>query len=83
MARSLVGKDVRAEKSKICEWVKLPAPSTTHMHPSLFGVKDFPDTADSSAFGCGVAEGCRDEKVEAGEAEAETGAEGPQLPKVD
>ena len=47
MVRSSVGKDVKAEKSKVCELVKLPAPSTTHMHPSLVGAAESPDAAAS------------------------------------
>ena len=53
MARSSVGKDVKAEKSKFCEWVKLPAPSIAHMHPSLLGAKEFPDAG--GAGGASVA----------------------------
>ena len=74
MARPSVGKEVMVEKSKVCEWVKLPAPSTIHTHPSLLGSSEFPDTAGPLVWGCGVAEGCGD-----GEADAEE----PQLPKVD
>ena len=45
MARSSAGKDVKVEKSKVLEWVKLPAPSTVHIHPSLLGANEVPDTA--------------------------------------
>lgn len=78
MARSSAGKDVKAEKSNICEWVKLPAPSTVHIHPSLVGAKELPDTAGPYVCGSGVAEDWGD---------AETGMvaelEAPQLPKAD
>lgn len=33
---------VRAEKSKTCEWLKLPAPSTSHVHPNLLGTGERP-----------------------------------------
>ena len=78
MARSSVGKDVKAEKSKVCEWVKLPAPSTAHMHPSLLGAKEFPDTAGPYDCGSGVGEDCGDAA-----AEVEAESEAPQLPKAD
>lgn len=82
MTRSSDGKDVKAEKSKVCEWVKLPTPSTTHVHPSLLGTREFPDTAGPSVCGGGVEEGCEDADAEAG-AEARAEAEEPQLPKAD
>ena len=78
MARSSAGKDVKAEKSNICEWVKLPAPSTVHIHPSLAGVKELPDTAGPSVCGSGFAEG-----PGAAEAGVVAGLEAPQLPKAD
>ena len=52
MTRSSVGKDVKTEKSKVCEWVKLPAPSATHRQPSLLGVKELPGTAGAFVWGC-------------------------------
>lgn len=58
MVRSSVGKDVMAEKSKVCEWVKLPAPSTTHMHPSVLGADELPDAAGAYGCGCEVADVC-------------------------
>ena len=76
MARSSFGKDVKAEKSKVWEWVKLPAPSTVHVHPSLLGVKEFPDWAGPYDCGSGVADAC-------GDAEADAELEAPQLPKAD
>ena len=78
MARSSDGKDVKAEKSKVCEWVKLPTPSTDHMHPSCLGVLEVPDAAGAFVSGAGVGE-------DWGAAEAATGAEleEPQLPKAD
>ena len=78
MARSSVGKDVKTEKSKVCEWVKLPAPSDTHRHPCLLGVKELPGTADPLVWGCGVDEGCAD-----GDADGDGEAEEPQFPKAD
>lgn len=33
------------EKSMICEWVKLPAPSTTHAHPTWLGTGERPDVS--------------------------------------
>lgn len=47
-----------AEKSKVCEWVKLPAPSTTHMHPSVLGADELPDAAGAYGCGCEVADVC-------------------------
>ena len=89
MARSSEGKDVKAEKSNVCEWVKLPAPSTVHIHPSLLGSKEPPDTGGPYDDGSGVADdgGDADLDAEAGEGaaegEAEAGLETPQLPKAD
>lgn len=74
IARSSAGKDVKAEKSKILECAKLPAPSTVHIQPSLLGAKEFPDTAGPYDCGSGVAE--------AG-AEVGAGLDAPQLPKAD
>ena len=76
MARSSLGKDVKAEKSNVWEWVKLPAPSTTHVHPSLVGIKEFPDSAGPYDCGSGVAVAC-------GAAEGDAEMEAPQLPKAD
>ncbi len=76
MARSSVGMADKTEKSKVCEWVKLPAPSATHKHPSKFGAKEFPGTAGPFVWGCGVAEGCAD-----GDGDGEPVE--PQLPKAD
>ena len=80
IARSSVGKNAKVEKSKVCECVKLPAPSTTHMHPSLLGASEVPGTAGPFVWGCGVAETCG---VAEGCGDAETGAEEAQLPKAD
>lgn len=76
MARSSAGNDVKAEKSKVLEWVKLPAPSTVHIHPSLLGANEFPDTAGPYDCGSGVAEA-------GAAAEVEAGLDAPQLPKAD
>lgn len=81
MIRSSVGKDAKVEKSKVCEWVKLPAPSTTHMHPSLLGANEFPDTVAPVCWGCGVADDCGDTDGDAG-AGSGAEAEEPQLPKA-
>ena len=83
MVRSSCGKDVNAEKSKVCEWVKLPAPSTTHMHPSLLGDRELPDTAGPYDCGSGVAEGCGEDCGEdCGDAEAGVEVEESQPPKA-
>ena len=83
MTSSSVGKDVKVEKSKVCEWVKLPTPFTTHTHPSLVGADESPDTAPPVVWGCGIEEGCGD--ADAG-TEADAGAgteeEEAQLPKA-
>ena len=79
ITRSFVGKDVKVEKSKVCEWVKLPALWTTHIHPSLLGAKEFPDTACPFGWGCGAAEGCG---VADSCGDGDADAEEPQVPKV-
>ena len=68
IARSSSGKDVKVEKSKVWECVKLPTPSTVHMHPSLLGGGELPDAAGPFDWVSGVAEA-------SGKAETEVGAE--------
>lgn len=76
MTRSSDGTDVKAEKSKVLEWVKLPTRSTVHIQPSLLGANEFPDSAGPYDCGSGVGE------AGAG-AEVEAGLDAPQLPKAD
>jgi hypothetical protein len=48
--------DIR-EKLKTCEWVKLPAPSTTHAHPTFWGTGERPVEDGGLFFGVAVADG--------------------------